>query len=329
MEDVDDYYGWGDNGDGDKDEFAGYVPTTIDPSPWTLLGTLLICLFIIGIAVAFLLLRRRRRKLKAKRASQLARLTLLEQKAKEQDELDSQGSIEISVVSPSLESFFQRRPLRAASRLKGWNDIADALEEETSLQVKHAWEQTPPTASTEDVLDKDLFEAGGVLHQLDWKIRSGVCVSREIEEHVEHQKEGGQGGAVPTNPEDNTTASEVTGDDYQLMDANEHKDQTPRKSSIAYILHLFRRDRETKKILKLAIPYSITGLIDSFSSLVILAIIGRQMGTRELSAYVMVSYMVEITTMFLDGIVTTTTTVASQAIGSGNYALGKSLGRGV
>ena len=92
----------------------------------------------------------------------------------------------------------------------------------------------------------------------------------------------------------------------------------PVETTFASVL---RFDKETKKILKLAIPYTITSFTSSTISNVALALIGRKIGTKEMGAYALVQVLVGLTDDFLQGPLYATTALAAQSVGAGNTFL--------
>ena len=84
---------------------------------------------------------------------------------------------------------------------------------------------------------------------------------------------------------------------------------------------LFRFDNEAKRILRLAIPFTLSELVDEVSEIVVLGLISLQLGTDALSAYAVFETLMEITTEFSGGVVDAMTTLASQAYGAGNNVL--------
>ena len=88
--------------------------------------------------------------------------------------------------------------------------------------------------------------------------------------------------------------------------------------------NLFKFDKETMRIIRLAVPITATGLIDTISDIIVLGIISLQLGTDALSAYAVQETLLEITTEFSGGAVDAVTIVASQAFGAGNdYLVGQ------
>ena len=85
--------------------------------------------------------------------------------------------------------------------------------------------------------------------------------------------------------------------------------------------NLLRFDNEARRIFRLAIPFTISELVETVSEIVVLGIISYQLGTDALSAFVVFETLLEITTEFSGGVVDAMTTLASQAYGAGNNML--------
>ena len=84
---------------------------------------------------------------------------------------------------------------------------------------------------------------------------------------------------------------------------------------------LFRFDNEAKRIFRLAVPFTLSELVDTVSEIVVLGIVSLQLGTDALSAFAVFETLMEITTEFSGGVVDAMTTLASQAYGAGNNIL--------
>jgi Na+-driven multidrug efflux pump len=82
-----------------------------------------------------------------------------------------------------------------------------------------------------------------------------------------------------------------------------------------------RFDNEARRIFRLAIPFTISELVETVSEIVVLGIISHQLGTDALSAFAVFETLLEITTEFSGGVVDAMTTLASQAYGAGNNML--------
>jgi len=81
---------------------------------------------------------------------------------------------------------------------------------------------------------------------------------------------------------------------------------------------IFSWDDETKKILSLALPYTISGLTSSTMSNICLGLIGHYVGTRAVAAYALVQIMLGLTGGILYGPISACTTVCAHAVGASN-----------
>jgi len=83
-------------------------------------------------------------------------------------------------------------------------------------------------------------------------------------------------------------------------------------------LAIFSWDYETKKILSLAIPYTVSGLASSIMSNICLGLIGHYVGTKAVAAYVLVQILLGLTDGVLHGPISACTSVCSHAVGASN-----------
>ena len=78
---------------------------------------------------------------------------------------------------------------------------------------------------------------------------------------------------------------------------------------------------ETRKILKLAIPYTISALASSSLSNACLILVSKHIGTKAVTAYVLVQILVGLTDGMLKGPIYACTTLCAHAVGAGNSFL--------
>lgn len=76
---------------------------------------------------------------------------------------------------------------------------------------------------------------------------------------------------------------------------------------------------ETRKILQLAVPYTISNVSSQFFSNVCLIFVSRFIGTREVAAYALVHILVELTDGALHGPIYACTTLCAHAVGADNF----------
>ena len=80
-------------------------------------------------------------------------------------------------------------------------------------------------------------------------------------------------------------------------------------------------DNEMKRILRLAIPFSLSAIAHNASELVVLAIISHSLGTDDMVAYAMVGSIISVSSSFMGGWVEAISSLGSMAYGARNYKL--------
>lgn len=104
-------------------------------------------------------------------------------------------------------------------------------------------------------------------------------------------------------------------EDPLIMDtSNEDGTEVTAKSILSF-------DKEMKKILSLAIPFTISGLSTEICSSTCLALVGNYVGTHAVAAYALVSMLVGLTDGVLQGPIFACTTLCAHAVGAGNPTL--------
>ena len=98
-----------------------------------------------------------------------------------------------------------------------------------------------------------------------------------------------------------------------LLDA-----KTPVKANAWSVLSF---DKETRKILKLAIPYTVSALASSTLSNICLVLVSQYIGTKAVAAYALVTILVGLTDGMLQGPIYACTTLCAHAVGAGNSFL--------
>jgi MATE family multidrug resistance protein len=302
-------------------EFAGYVPTTTDPSPWVLIGTIGICVAMFLMAVVYLAFRLRRRRRKRKRQQRVA----LEEHILQTRQVTPTSSWpyateregfeveEDDTVLPNIDELVPvLRP--RAERLHGWTEIADHLQSDDANDTVSRKRLREPEGEETDFLEEDLFDNGGLLDEL----KDSIGLKRK--RSLLHDPQDPPG--IKEEDQKDATAEIERASDYNLLEDDPNNNPASNNPNMClYFFRLLQSDRETKKLLKLAIPYSVSSILSSVFYLMTLGVIGRLLGTRELTAYIVVYNAVAIVTMFLWGLLSSLTTVCSQAIGAERYSL--------
>jgi len=87
------------------------------------------------------------------------------------------------------------------------------------------------------------------------------------------------------------------------------------------LVKLSRFDPEMKRIIRLAVPYTLQEAFEEVVELTYAIILGRLLGTDSLAVYVLVETFIGTTGEFVGGVISSTMTVLPHAIGSGNNYL--------
>jgi len=82
-----------------------------------------------------------------------------------------------------------------------------------------------------------------------------------------------------------------------------------------------RFDRETKRLLQYALPFTLAAAVSAVLSSIVLALIGHFVGTKQLAAVAVMDILLGITSEFLEGPLTANTVLCSHAVGSSNNFL--------
>lgn len=85
------------------------------------------------------------------------------------------------------------------------------------------------------------------------------------------------------------------------------------RKSVQFMWTVIKYDNETKRILRLAVPFTFSALLDTTAELITLAIISNYLGTDAAVAFAMVDIVVGITSEFSGGWVEALSSLGSQA----------------
>ncbi|GFH46032.1 hypothetical protein CTEN210_02506 [Chaetoceros tenuissimus] len=92
-------------------------------------------------------------------------------------------------------------------------------------------------------------------------------------------------------------------------------------NSINQFIHIINFDSESKRILHLGIPFTISSISDAVFDAVTIALISNYLGVQSLSAYIVVNMLIELSTLISGGLVESVDTICAHAIGAENYKL--------
>ena len=90
---------------------------------------------------------------------------------------------------------------------------------------------------------------------------------------------------------------------------------------LRYFWTLIKLDKEMKRILQLAIPFTCSAIVKNASELIILAIISHSLGTDDMVAYAMVGLIISVSSSFLSGWIEAISSLGSMAYGAKKYDL--------
>ena len=93
------------------------------------------------------------------------------------------------------------------------------------------------------------------------------------------------------------------------------------KHSMEQAVELVQYDNESKRLLKLAIPFMTNNIIKTTSDLALLAIISQNLGTDPMIAFAMVEVIVGVSSSFMMGWIETVNSLGAMAYGAENYEL--------
>ena len=91
--------------------------------------------------------------------------------------------------------------------------------------------------------------------------------------------------------------------------------------SVDFYLDLVSYDDETKRILRLAVPFTTSAVIETVLGLVELAIVSFYLGTEAMVAFVLVDIIVGMSSEFVGGFIESVSSLTSMAAGAGNNRL--------
>ena len=84
---------------------------------------------------------------------------------------------------------------------------------------------------------------------------------------------------------------------------------------------IVRFDRETKRLLQYALPFTLAAAVSAVLSSIVLALIGHFVGTKQLAAVAVMDILLGIMGEFLEGPLAANTVLCSQAVGCSNNFL--------
>jgi hypothetical protein len=130
---------------------------------------------------------------------------------------------------------------------------------------------------------------------------------------------------VPLDPNNNSTKAAVpefpTSTSAAAAKTAKYAEDFKSLSILDKIAMLGAYDIESRRIIRLAAPFCTQAFITGLTNILLVAVIGKMIGTREVSAYVIVTMWVELSSEFVGGFHEALFPLGSQAIGARNKPL--------
>ena len=92
-------------------------------------------------------------------------------------------------------------------------------------------------------------------------------------------------------------------------------------NSINRLIYIANFDSESRRILHLGIPFTMSALSEALFDAITTALISNYLGVKSLSAYIVVNMLIELSTLVSGGLVESVDTICAHAIGAENYQL--------
>jgi len=90
---------------------------------------------------------------------------------------------------------------------------------------------------------------------------------------------------------------------------------------LRFMWTIAKYDNETSRIMRLAVPFTISAMVDTVTELITMAIISNYIGTDSMVVYAMVDVIVGISSSFVGGWIEAISSLGSMAYGAENYEL--------
>ena len=178
----------------------------------------------------------------------------------------------------------------------------------------------------EDAFDRKDLEEGREIHQRTSSSKSShSSVSEMFENEVVLEKEHSSPATAATSRSggSNELASSMQRETFESEAICNFSWLRPSNicKSLWFFVGLAELDHETKKLLGLTIPFTISAFVETAVDLTILAIVSHMLGTEAMVAYALTSIIVGLTSEFIGGILESQSSLASMALGARNYRL--------
>jgi multidrug resistance protein, MATE family len=284
-----------------SDGFDHYVENTIDPGPWLLLITVIFCfammLIVVPCAVRYTVQKRRRKTKKGQRQI----MTTTTNSPTTSPPLSTPSPI-VPITIPKQ----RQTPPHSSSQSEPTSIIGRVLAKAKSRQTKSTGDQRTATSSLTEPIIIDHHQP---VVEAQW-LKSSTKTTTPSSPTTAMEK-----AVVPLTTITPTKTTTTT----PMMTPNMISNDDPSlKISIGSIVAF---DRESKKILKLAIPHSVGAVAKTSFANLCLILISQKIGTKPVAAYALVQVLAGLTDGVLQGPIYACTATCSQAVGAGNTIL--------
>lgn len=317
--------------DSSEDEgFENYIPDTIDPGPYALIITLIFCIVLIAFLPCFTAIGNRFKWPKRSKAlhatdendsdsangrHEVNTTSLNRNKHVKDDDEESVNSahskmsaisgissVANSMLNVILDSSPRSGPNFRRTHLNLLN--RDQVLEIQERNERDRFEALPNRKSGEEYDDarsvgtNSVTASGSVLGRLD---HDAVSIHDAVDTHEDALQQSIE--LLELKPNGPWWSRSRLADAYGL------------------VLNIAEWDHESKRICKLGFPFMAESLFLGIAEAVRVALIGKLVGTKALSAYIIVDLLVGLTTQMMQGFQDALTSLCSQALGAGNETL--------
>lgn len=337
----------------DDGGFENYSPTTIDPGWWMFGSTCIFCVALLGFLVYLLwLTQHNRKRVEAERNATLARMSDEEEAIAKADKAtvgtasteDLDADSILTEVEDDDDDFVinDDEPIYDAFCSCGADEITMPS---VALTVRRGRQTRGGAVLLNGLFGRNQEKQGFVRHNkrtgvvlvetttkdtkpklpMEIKVDSKASDYRQMEDKQKQSQITDEKDASDYHQLGGITSTGI-GTDKEASTEKQSSSTSKATKQVRRAIKSFWRkirrvaiyDNETKRIFKLAIPYTLTGLASCVSYILTVAVIGNLLGTEALSAYLTVSFAASLSTTWLTGLLSSLTTLCSQAIGVGN-----------
>ena len=308
----------------DDEGFVGYVPSTTDPGPLFLFLAIIVFLFVLITLPLAVILGEKQEELKLRTAATHDSET--DEDGDQRGDDSGQGAPDDDNDDDDDDNISQDNVSEASRRSYISEVFTGAIRE-----IKEIIEQQPGR----------VVRTRGVHRRIKRRRRDPPPIPTNIGE----EKAPVVDMVISTSSQAPTTqpSSPVEDDDARLvpfeaslLDGTKNSaavackvDDTVIDRAVCYtmdgvldeIAAIMTFDHEMKRIIKLSVPFATQAIFTGVMDILTVGVIGKLVGTRAVSAFVVVNLLVELTTQFVGGFHEALCTLCPQAIGAKKHRL--------